>query len=401
MRDSALGTSGTRAIPFDANKLDRLMEAAGIDILLATSKHNVQYLLGAERAIFFDYMDALGVSRYLPVVIYPKGAPDKAAFIGHWLETHQRAVTPLWVPQVQTNASGSIDAISRAVSVIKGAGLPARRIGVELAFLPMDAGRALANALPDSEVADALFVLERLRAVKTTAELAKLRTASELVIEAMLEVIANHGPGRTKQEIADALRIAEVRRGLTFEYCLIASGANHNRAPSAQRWEQGDVLSLDSGGNFHGYIGDLARMAVLGEPDSELKELLGEIDAIQRAAFATVRAGAMGGDIYVAAEKLLKQSKLRGSIEFLAHGMGLVSHEAPRLTATGPVPYDDPDAHRPLEVGMVVSIETTMKHPHRGFIKLEDTVAVTATGYEIFGEGGRGWNLGGTAVRAR
>jgi Xaa-Pro aminopeptidase len=44
---------------------------------------------------------------------------------------------------------------------------------------------------------------------------------------------------------------------------------------------------------------------------------------------------------------------------------------------------------------MVVSIETTMKHPRRGFIKLEDTVAVTATGHEIFGEGGRGWNRGG------
>jgi hypothetical protein len=64
-RDSAKGVIGT--IPFDAGKLDRLMEEAGIDILLATSKHNVQYLLGAERAIFFDYMDALGVSRYLPV----------------------------------------------------------------------------------------------------------------------------------------------------------------------------------------------------------------------------------------------------------------------------------------------------------------------------------------------
>ena len=78
--------------------------------------------------------------------------------------------------------------------------------------------------------------------------------------------------------------------------------------------------------------------------------------------------------------------------------MGLVSHEAPRLTAEGPVPYDDPDARLPLEAGMVVSIETTMKHPRRGFIKLEDTVAVTPTGYEIFGEGGRGWNLGGTAL---
>jgi Xaa-Pro aminopeptidase len=69
--------------------------------------------------------------------------------------------------------------------------------------------------------------------------------------------------------------------------------------------------------------------------------------------------------------------------------------------APGRSPYDDPDARRPLEAGMVVSIETTMKHPRRGFIKLEDTVAVTAAGHEIFGEGGRGWNRGGTAVSTR
>ena len=398
MQDSTLDKSATRAIPFDPNKLDLLMEEAGIDVLLATSKHNVQYLLGAERAIFFDYMDALGVSRYLPILIYPKGRPDKAAFIGHRLETHQRDVAPLWVPDARTAASGSLDAIALAVDAIRTAGVPRKRIGVELAFLPMDAGNALKDAFPDSAVKDALFVLERLRAVKTPAELATLRTASELVIESMLEVIAGHGPGKTKQEISDALRIAEVKRGLTFEYCLLACGASHNRAPSGQRWQKGDVLSLDSGGNFHGYIGDLARMAVLGKPDAELSELLSEIETIQRAAFAAVRPGAMGGEIYVSAEKILQQSKQRSNLEFLAHGMGLVSHEAPRLTAKGPVPYDDADARRPLEPGMVVSIETTMKHPKRGFIKLEDTVAVTPTGYQIFGEGGRGWNLGATAA---
>jgi Xaa-Pro aminopeptidase len=289
MQESAQHTPEASAIPFDTAKLDRLMEEAGIDVLLTTSKHNVQYLLGAERAIFFDYMDALGVSRYLPVVVYPKGAPDKAAFIGHRLETHQRAVAPLWIPEVKTTASGSLDAMALAIEFIGAAGVPRKRIGVELAFLPMDAGRALSEALPDSEVKDALFVLERLRAVKTTAELAKLRKASELVIEAMIEVIAGHGAGHTKQEISDALRVAEAKRGLTFECCLIAAGASHNRAPSNQRWEQGDVLSLDSGGNFHGYIGDLARMAVLGKPDAELQELLAEIETIQRAAFAAVQ----------------------------------------------------------------------------------------------------------------
>jgi len=107
----------------------------------------------------------------------------------------------------------------------------------------------------------------------------------------------------------------------------------------------------------------------------------------------------MGSEIYGAAERALKETSQRDNIEFLAHGMGLVSHEAPRLTASGPVQYDAADANRPLELGMVVSVETTMKHPKRGFIKLEDTIAVTATGHEMFGEAGRGWNLGGTALK--
>lgn len=401
MQENVARAAGSCAIPFDAAKLDRLMEAAGLDVLIATSKHNVQYLLGAERAIFFDYMDALGVSRYLPVLVYPKGAPEKSVYIGHRLEAHQRSVATPWVPQVRTESNGSVDAVTRAVALIRDAGVRLKRIGVEMAFLPMDAGRALADALPGAELRDAVLVLERLRAVKSPAELAKLKTASELVIASMLDVIARHGPGTTKQQLSDGLRVAEANRGLTFEYCLLACGSSHNRAPSAQRWEQGEVLSLDSGGNYHGYIGDLARMAVLGDPDTELKDCLAEIEAVQRAAFAAVRPGALGGDIYVAAERQLAQITQRDCTDFLAHGMGLVSHEAPRLTAKGPVPYDDTDAHLPLEAGMVVSIETTMKHPKRGFIKLEDTVAVTPTGYEIFGEGGRGWNLGGNGFTAR
>ncbi|HKS62536.1 MAG TPA: Xaa-Pro peptidase family protein [Xanthobacteraceae bacterium] len=387
-----------QAIPFDAKRLDRLMDEAGIDVLLATSKHNVQYLLGGHRAFFFDYMDAMGLSRYLPVMVYPKGKPDKAAYFGHRLENFQHQVKPLWVGEVQANSSGALDTIQKATDYVKRSGVPAKRIGIETTFMPMDAGAALRAAMPDSEIKDALVVLERQRLRKSPEELAMLRTASEKVIDSMMAVIANHGPGSTKAEIAEALRREEVNRGLTFEYCLIAAGTSHNRAPSGQRWEKGDVLSVDSGGNYHGYIGDLARMAILGEPDAELEDLLGEIETIQRAAFKPIRAGVMGGEIYAAGEALLAKSKQHNNMEFLAHGMGLVSHEAPHLTNDGPVPYTDEDAYRPLESGTVISVETTLKHPARGFIKLEDTVVVTDTGFEIFGEGGRGWNRGGTAL---
>ncbi|MBV9955415.1 MAG: aminopeptidase P family protein [Pseudolabrys sp.] len=386
-------------IPFDNARLDRLMDDENIDVLLATSKHNVQYLLGGHRADFFDYMDATGVTRYLPVVVYPKGAPEKAAYIGHRLEKWQREANPMWTPETHTSSNGSVDGMTKAVESMKKLGLKPKRIGAELGFLPYDAALVLRKAFPDAELVEATLVMDRQRAIKTPDELRKIRRASDAVLESMLAVIANHGPGATKREMTEALRREEVNRGLTFEYCLITVGASHNRAPSEQAWQKGEVLSLDSGGNYEGYIGDICRMAVLGEPDQELQDLLGEIETIQRAAFNAVKPGATGKSIYAAAEPLVAKSKHHNHMDFLAHGMGLVSHEAPRLTERGvAVPYTPEHKDKPLEAGMVVSVETTLLHPTRGFIKLEDTVAVTPGGQEIYAEGGRGWNRGGNAV---
>src|SRR5258708_11660096 len=135
-KPSALGSH----VPFDADRLDRLMDEAGLDVLVATSKHNVQYLLGGHRALFFDSMDAMGVSRYLPVFVYVKGAVDKAAYFGHRLEGFQKEVKPFWVAAAQTTSSGSVDAIQKAIDHIRRLGVPLRRIGAEMAFLPLDAG---------------------------------------------------------------------------------------------------------------------------------------------------------------------------------------------------------------------------------------------------------------------
>ena len=386
------------AIPFDTARLDQLMDEAGIDMLVASSKHNVQYLLGGHRAFFFDTMDAMGLSRYLPVLVYAKGAPDKAAYFGHRLENFQRENNPFWTPVQQCNNSGSVDTMQKAVEHIKKAAIKSAGIGAELGFLPVDAGKALQDAFPGSKITDCLFVLERMRSIKTPDELAMLKIASEAVIGSMQAVIANHGPGATTAQLTEALRKEETNRGLTFDYCLITAGTSLNRAPSDRVWGKGDIMSVDSGGNYHGYIGDICRMAIQGEPDAELEDMLGDIEEIQRAAFKPVKAGVMGSEVYKTAEARQSKSKYHNNIHFLAHGMGLVSHEAPRLTSSGPVPYDDYDAHRPLETGMVVSVETTMQHPKRGFIKLEDTVVVTDKGYEIYGEGARGWNRGGMAA---
>ncbi|RXT34568.1 M24 family metallopeptidase [Bradyrhizobium betae] len=382
-------------IPFSTARLDGLLDASGIDVLIVTSKHNIQYLLGGYYHFQFDYMEAIGISRYLPVYVYVKGAPDKSAYIANRNErdsVQNRTGAGYWMPPVVFGSSTSVEAMTLALNHVKAIATSSLRVGVEMSFLPANAADVLRQGLPDCGLVEAMRPLEKLRSIKTAAELEILREASERVVASMMDAVSQARPGQSKREIIDHLRRAELSRDMIFEYALVTMGTSLNRAPSEQRLEPGDIMSLDSGGNYKGYIGDLCRMAVHGAPDGELVDLLAEIDLIQQAARAPIRAGLVGSDIYAAANDALARSPHGKQMHFVAHGMGIVGHEAPRLTASGPIPYPADDANAPLEAGMVLSIETTLPHKRRGFIKLEDTIAVTSTGYQAFGDDARGWN---------
>ena len=382
-------------LSYDFDHLDSLMDEAGLDVLLVTSKHNVQYLLGGYKFLFFSAMDAIGHGRYLPVIVYIKGQRDRTAYVANAMEKWEHENTPLWVPHFYPMAWGSVDSITQALGHLNKMGCEAGRIGIEPPFLPSDSKDRLLEALPNSEFLDATSVLETLRAVKSPAELALLREASEKITASMQATIAASGLGSTKHEIIERLRQEETKRGLQFDYCLLTLGSSHNRAGSDQAWAKGEVMSIDSGGNLQGYIGDICRMGVLGEPDAQLVDLLGEIEEIQQAAFVEIEAGATGAQVIAAGQAALARQPNRQYTDFFGHGMGLVSHEAPFLLTNHPVAYEGRDADKPLKTGMVLSIETHMQHPERGFIKLEDTLTVTDAGYEMFGTEGRGWNQSG------
>jgi Xaa-Pro aminopeptidase len=291
-------TSKAAPLPFDSIRLDGLLDEAGMDAVVICSKHNIQYLMGGYRFFFFDHFDAIGVSRYLPFLVYVKGRPDQSTYVGHGMESYEKDLGKFWTPSFQT-AGATLDSAQRVADHLRK--LAPKRVGIERAFLPVDAAELMARELPGVTLVEAHLPLERLRARKTREELDLLRTASELVVDSMLAVIGSHGPGATKAELVEALRREEVNRGLTFEYCLITAGTSRNRAPSDEVWGVGNILSLDSGGNYKGYIGDLCRMAIQGDPDRELDDLLGEVDEIQMAARKPIRAGANGGDVYASA----------------------------------------------------------------------------------------------------
>ena len=376
--------------PFDARRAAQLMQDRRIDLLLATSRHNVQYMTGGHRPFFFAAMDAIGLSRNLSALGYSLNAAD-SFFVGGPNERWELEAHPLWVPSATLTSRTSIETAELVAQAIVARGLKRATIGVELPFIPADAYLYLRNELPHCKFVDAVRAFELLREVKQPHELELMAVATANVLAAMHACLGRAHDGMTTAELARLLAQEETRRGLVFDYCLISTGKSSARAPSLRPWRAGAALSIDSGGNKAGYLGDVSRMAVLGKPTTEMCDALAEVATVQEAAVEAISPGRPGSEVCEAASGAMLALSRHGSTEFLAHGIGLVSHEAPHLMHCDEWSYEGTDADRPLLPGMTISVETTMQDDELGIVKLEDTLAVTDTGSRAFCGLGRDW----------
>jgi Xaa-Pro aminopeptidase len=371
-------------IPFDAKKLDRLMEDAGVNLILACSRHNVRYLTGGYCYHFLSRAPRFARSQYLPFVGLARGRLDQAFYVGRVDEQSQIETEGLWIPHRFAGTVGTLNAAERAVQAARQLHTTRGRIGVEMSFLPADAFLALQRGLPDATFVDATSVLEELRAVKTPAELAHLRTVYDRVAEAIGAAFGAGRPGITTAEIGRHVAREMALRNLAFLFAFTCAGPGTLRVPSSAPWEPGRILHIDAGGEEGDYLADICRMGCLGEPSPLARDLHAACLEIQGAARKQVRAGVPCREILVEGERALRAHRFAAYGRFVAHGIGMVSHEQPDISPTNA---------RPLEVGMVLSIETEFIHPAVGHVKIEDAVAVTENGCEGLGDLGRDWTV--------
>jgi Xaa-Pro aminopeptidase len=175
-----------KSLCFSAAKLDALLDQSGADALLASSKHNVQYLLGGYRYFFFEHSAAIGLGHYLPVMGYVKGREDLAFYVGGGDEGWGIEVFSIWPERIATVSWDARESARVAVEFLKSAGLVAPRIALEFEFWPVAAWEILRTELPAATFIDATEILEELRAVKTEVELNHLRNAAAGIVDSML-----------------------------------------------------------------------------------------------------------------------------------------------------------------------------------------------------------------------
>ena len=369
--------------PYDGEKLDRLMEEAGVDVVLASARENVRYLCGGYYFHFHERFTAMGEGRYMALAGVPRGKAEESFLIGGSGEVGQAREENLWIPELIPSGRHPAEAAADAARAIAARGLGGGVIAIENNFLPAAARDALARELPNARLAEALPILEELRAVKTPAEIERYRRISRADAEAIREAFETARPGATTREVARAVERGMTERGLHFLWAFAAAGPGMLRAPSEKVWEKGEVLHLDAGGAEADYMTDICRMGSRGEPSALADELYRACLETQDRVRSAIRPGTVCGDVYEAGWRCLKGSGHGERGNFIIHGIGMVSHEQPRF---------GPGAARRLEEGMVVSIETDIRHPEVGYVKVEDAVAVTAEGCEGLGDLGReGW----------
>jgi Xaa-Pro aminopeptidase len=377
-------------IPFDGERLQRAMRARHADLVLASTRHNVRYLTGGYYLSFYARAPRFGRGQYLSFVGVPASSLESAFYVGRQdgilnEEDYINVFGPLWINHrhwIKRGASMSASAGELAAQIIRDQGLAGRTIAVELPFLPADAFEALRRGLPEASFIDATPILAELRAVKRPPELERLERVHQVTAEAVRAAMNAGRPDQTTREIAAQVERGIEERGASFLYVFTNVGPGFLRAPSSLQWGKGHAMHVDAGAEIDEYIADIARMGSVGAPSALAMDLFNACLEGQALVRDAVGAGLPCRDLWRIGTDAVTRGPHGRYGRFLAHGLGMVSHEPPEVSEK---------SDGALETSMVVSIETEYLHPDAGHIKLEDTVVVTPAGNEGVGDVAREW----------
>ena len=230
---------------------------------------------------------------------------------------------------------------------------------------------------PDQSLIAVDGLVEQLREIKDADELAVIREATEITDRAYTEIVAQIHPGQTEREIAWALerRMRELgAEGMAFGPS-VAAGV-HTAVPhhegSDYRVKRGDPIWIDLGARVRGYDADLTRSFSLETASPDYLRMYDVVLRSQELALRGIKAGITGRKADALSRDLLAAEGFGDDFTHsLGHGVGLMIHEAPRLSRLS----DDV-----LASGMVTSVEPGLYQVAWGGIRIEDLILVEESG---------------------
>lgn len=262
--------------------------------------------------------------------------------------------------------------------------LKTKVLGFEGGHLVWDLHRDLFRAFKKLDPAIKLKpmngLIEEMRLIKSPSEIKIMDRSSRLMCSILDEIIRRLKPGQTEKELAREIEGLAREGGaedLAFS-SIVASGPNGalpHAVPSGRKIKKGEPIIFDVGVKVDGYCCDMTRTVFLGEPNREFKKIYRTVRQAQLAALKIIRPGIQSNIPDRAARDIIKAAGFGDYFgHATGHGVGLATHEEPRLAPTKPVE---------LKEGMIVTVEPGIYIPGKGGVRLEEMTAIGKKGSKI------------------
>ena len=231
----------------------------------------------------------------------------------------------------------------------------------------------------DGELAGVSGIVEELRAHKTPREISCLKAACDIASRAFERIIKDIRVGITEKELAANLSRYMVLEGAdTQPYGnILISGARTSLLhgiPSAKALEYGDLVLMDYGCQYQGYMSDMTRTVVVGKASDRQKEVYRLEQQMVEDTESMLKAGVSTVQAYEASVKAIRETEyFQYHYSGIGHGIGLYVHE---------IPFMGPRAETILQAGTVLTVEPGIYIPGWGGIRIEDQVLITEDGNE-------------------
>ncbi|MGX9351112.1 M24 family metallopeptidase [Shimia sp. W99] len=355
--------------------LQARMGVAGIDALLLTTAADVFYVTG--------FLTRFWESPARPwfVLVPLRGDPVTVIpSIGAEL------MGQCWATDIRTwdAPMPGDDGVSLLVATLTDMVPQAGRIGVPMGLetqvrMPLGDYLTVADQLAPRVFVDATDVVQRVREIKSEAEISKIRAACRVADACFARVPEFAGPGARLDHVFRDFQRVLLEEGADW-VSYTAGGAGQGGygdviSPAGpQVLVDGDVLMLDTGAVLDGYFCDFDRNYAIGSAGDEVRRAQAALFKATEVAMGAMRPGMVASDVHRILCDSLRQSGATPGGGRLGHGLGITLTEWPSFT-----PHDQTE----LRAGMVLTLEPGVEIAPGRILVHEENIVLRESGVEL------------------
>ena len=348
--------------------LNASLRASGLDAVILNPGPTLTHLTGLHFHLMERPVVLLFAKDQDPAIVLPELELQKVTSLPYKLQ----------VFPYPENPSEWDNAFRKAVQALN---LDGKRIGVDPRQLRLLEFRHVKAGAPEADYPDGSDVLSALRLKKEKAEVEAMRRAVQIAQAALEATIPLVKMGMTEKELSAELVMQLLKHGSEPEMPfapIVSAGpnsANPHASPTERKLQAGDLLVIDWGATYEGYISDLTRTFAVGEVDAEYEKIHQIVQEANAAGRASSKPGVPCANVDKAARAVIEKAGYgKYFTHRTGHGIGMEGHEEPYMRG---------DNMQLLEPGMAFTVEPGIYLPDRNGVRIEDNVVITEDGADV------------------